>query len=98
MRTSIFFALRARRRELYPPSRTDRQSGRPPLFEMNKLIKSQADVIASDYGVDSHGEDSNQDLKQTVLIQIPLINQYYLLIRTVEVLSACYTTVLASTS
>lgn len=58
---------------------------RPPLFEMNKLIKSQTDVIANDYGVDCHGEAYNQDLKQMVVMQIPLINQYHLLIWTVEV-------------
>lgn len=72
----------------------DKQSGRPRLFEMNKLIKSQTAVIANDYGVDCYGEDYNQDLKQKVLIQILIINQYYLVIWTVEFmesLSMCCT-------
>lgn len=75
----------------------DKQSGRPRLFEMNKLIKSQTAVIANDYGVDRYGEDYNQDLKQKVLIQILIINQYYLVIWTVEFLdslSMCCTSVL----
>lgn len=58
---------------------------------------SQTAVIANDYGVDCYGEDYNQHLKQKVLIQILIINQYYLVIWTVELLeslSMCYTSVL----